>query len=52
MQISVLNKRYNIATDRYDNHAPVNAALNDLAIAYYQTAYELFEAHQFDLPAP
>ena len=51
MQKSLLNKRYNIATDRYDNHAPVNAAPTDLAIAYYQTAYEPIKAHQFDLPA-
>ncbi len=52
LQKRVLNKRYDPATDRYDNHAPVNTAMNELAIAYYQTAYELFKAHQFDLPAP
>ena len=48
----IVNKRYDAANDRYDNHAPANAAMNDLAIAYYQTAYELFKAHQFDLPPP
>ena len=52
LQKHVLNKRYDAATDRYDNAAPINAPMNDLAIAYYQTAYELFKAHQFDLPGP
>jgi phosphoglycerol transferase MdoB-like AlkP superfamily enzyme len=50
LQKQVTNKRYDAATDRYDNHAPVDPAMNDLTIAYYQTAYELFKAHQFDLP--
>ena len=52
LQKHVLNKRYDAATDRYDNAAPINAPMNDLAIAYYQTSYELFKAHQFDLPGP
>ena len=52
LQKRVLNKRYDAVTDRYDNQAPVNTAMNELAIAYYQTAYELFKAHEFDLPAP
>ena len=49
LQKSVLNKRYDAATDRYSNDAPVDAAMNDLTIAYYQTAYEMFKAHTFDL---
>ncbi len=52
LQKTILNRRYDAATDRYDNLAPANTALDDLAIAYYQTAYELFKAHEFDLPAP
>ena len=52
LQRSVLNKHYDAQSDHYDNDAPVDAAMNDLTIAYYQTAYELFKTHQFDLPAP
>ncbi|MGH8262858.1 MAG: hypothetical protein ACRET4_05235, partial [Steroidobacteraceae bacterium] len=52
LQKSVLNKRYDAVTDRYSNDAPVDAAMNDLTIAYYQTAYEMFKAHTFDLAAP
>ncbi|MBS0387168.1 MAG: LTA synthase family protein [Proteobacteria bacterium] len=52
LQKHVLNRRYDAQTDRYDDRVPVDAALNDLTIAYYQTAYELFESHQYDLPAP
>jgi phosphoglycerol transferase MdoB-like AlkP superfamily enzyme len=51
LQKSVLNKRYDPATDRYSNDAPVDSAMNDLTIAYFQTAYEMFKAHTFDLPA-
>ncbi len=52
LQKSVLNKHYDAQSDSYGNDAPVDAAMNDLTIAYYQTAYELFKAHKFDLPAP
>jgi phosphoglycerol transferase MdoB-like AlkP superfamily enzyme len=48
----VTNKRYDAATDRYDNHAPADPAINDLAIAYYQTAYELFKTRQYNLASP
>jgi phosphoglycerol transferase MdoB-like AlkP superfamily enzyme len=51
LQKSVLNKHYDAQTDSYGNNAPVDAAMNELTIAYYQTAYELFKAHKFDLPA-
>jgi phosphoglycerol transferase MdoB-like AlkP superfamily enzyme len=49
LQKQVLNKHYDAATDRYDNHVPVDPAINDLTIAYYQTAYELFKTRQYDL---
>lgn len=52
LQKHVLNRRYDAQTDRYENESPADAALNDLTIAYYQTAYELFKSHQYDLPAP
>lgn len=51
LQKSVLNKRYDVATDRYSNETSVDPAMNDLTIAYFQTAYEMFKAHTFDLPA-
>jgi hypothetical protein len=51
VQKSVLNKRYDPATDRYSNDAPIDSAMNDLTIAYFQAAYEMFKAHTFDLPA-
>jgi len=38
---------YDRATDSY-RPAPPNPALNDLAVAYYQTAFELFRAHRYD----
>jgi len=52
LQKQVLDKRYDAAGDSYDNNVPTDAAMNDLTIAYYQTAYELFKSHQYDLPAP
>ena len=52
LQRSVLNRRYDAQADRYENDAPVDAAMNDLTIAYYQTAYELFKSHRYDLPPP
>jgi len=51
LQKSVLNKRYDADSDHYSNDAPVDAAMNDLTIAYFQTAYEMFKAHTFDLAA-
>lgn len=47
LQKTVKNLRYDAATDGYRN-APPNSDLNALAIAYYQTAYELFRAHAYD----
>jgi len=38
---------YDRATDSY-TPAPPSAKLNDLAVAYYQTAYELFHAHRYE----
>ena len=52
LQKQVTNKRYDSATDRYDNHAAADPLMNDLTIAYYQTAYELFKAHRYDLLPP
>jgi len=52
LQKRVLDRGYDAASDRYDNDVPADAAMNDLTIAYYQTAYELFKSHQYDLPAP
>ena len=51
LQKSVLNKRYDRQKDAY-SPLPADSSLNNLAVAYYQTAYELFKAHQFDLSAP
>ena len=44
---TVQNVFYNSATDSY-RPAPPNPALNNLAVAYYQTAFELFHAHQYN----
>ncbi|MGH8239786.1 MAG: LTA synthase family protein, partial [Steroidobacteraceae bacterium] len=38
---------YDPATDSY-RPAPANPALNDLAVAYYQTAFELFRHHRYN----
>lgn len=48
LQKSVLDKRYDRQQDSY-TRLPLDASLNDLAIAYYQTAYELFKARKYDL---
>jgi hypothetical protein len=50
LQKSILNKRYDRQKDAY-SRLPADAALNDLAVAYYQTAYELFKARKYDLAA-
>ena len=52
LQKRVTDKHYDAATDSYENQVPVNGELNDLTIAYYQTAYELFRTRKFDLPPP
>ena len=47
LQKSILNKRYDYASNAYSSMSS-DAALNDLAIAYYQTAYELFRARKLE----
>ena len=47
LQKSVTDVLYDRATDSY-KPAPPNPELNDLAIAYYQTAFELFHAHKYE----
>jgi len=42
---------YDAATDRYTPAAP-DAGLRAAVIASYQTAYELFRSHRFDLGSP
>lgn len=44
---SIDNVRYDFARDGY-TPATANPELNDLAIAYYQTAYELFTEHKLN----
>lgn len=44
---SVRNVLYDRTTDTYRN-APPNPKLNDLAVAYYQTAFELFRSHRYN----
>lgn len=44
---SIQDVTYDRATDSY-TPAPPSAKLNDLAVAYYQTAYELFHAHRYE----
>lgn len=52
LQKTVLDKRYDRQQDAY-YPLPPDPRLNDLAIAYYQTAYELFKSRKYDLaPAP
>jgi hypothetical protein len=38
---------YDAATDKY-RPAPVNSPLNDLAVAYHQTASELFRERRYN----
>ncbi|MEJ0085828.1 MAG: LTA synthase family protein [Pseudomonadota bacterium] len=47
LQKSTENFFYDVATDSY-RRAPHNAELNDLAIAYYQTASELFHERRYN----
>ena len=47
LQKSTENVFYDAATDSY-RRAPANAELNDLAIAYYQTASELFHERRYN----
>jgi phosphoglycerol transferase MdoB-like AlkP superfamily enzyme len=44
---SVQDVYYDSATDSY-RPAPPNASLNDLAVAYYQTAFELFRERRYN----
>ena len=44
---SVQDVFYDAATDSY-RPAPANPTLNDLAVAYYQTAFELFRARRYN----
>ena len=44
---SVQNVFYDAATDSY-RPAPLNPGLNDLAVAYYQTAFELFRERRYN----
>jgi len=44
---SVQNVFYDVATDSY-RPAPPNPQLNDLAVAYYQTAFELFRQRRYN----
>jgi phosphoglycerol transferase MdoB-like AlkP superfamily enzyme len=44
---SVQDVFYDAATDSY-RPAPVNPYLNDLAVAYYQTAFELFRERRYN----
>ncbi len=47
LQKTVMNVRYDRDTDTY-TRLPDDPELTDLAIAYFQTAYELFAAHKFE----
>jgi phosphoglycerol transferase MdoB-like AlkP superfamily enzyme len=47
LQKTIKNVRYDRATNTYQD-APPNPELNALAIAYYQTAFELFRAHAYE----
>jgi phosphoglycerol transferase MdoB-like AlkP superfamily enzyme len=44
---SVHTYRYDEATDRY-SPAPRDPELERLGLAYFQTAYELFESHRYE----
>lgn len=48
---SVRTLRYDAASDTYDP-APADGQLDALAVAYYQTAYELFREHRYVPTAP
>jgi phosphoglycerol transferase MdoB-like AlkP superfamily enzyme len=48
LQKSVTHLSYDRATDSYSPTPHPDPAFDDLAIAYYQTAYELFKAHLYE----
>jgi len=48
---AVKNRRYDAATDTY-GPAPAAGDLDALAVAYYQTAYEMFREHRYVPSAP
>ena len=43
----IAHQHYDRANDKYTK-VPADPALDDLAVAYYQTAYELFRARKFN----
>ena len=47
---SVKNVRYDATTNSY-SPAPADPALDSLAVAYYQTAYDMFREHRY-VPTP
>ncbi len=47
LQKTVANKRYDPLTNRYEDQV-ADPGLNDLCVATYQTAYELFRARQLE----
>jgi phosphoglycerol transferase MdoB-like AlkP superfamily enzyme len=48
LQKTTTTVSYDATSDRYTRQ-PEDAALRDLTIASYQTAYELFKSHRYDL---
>ncbi len=48
LQKTISQVRYDAATDQYSPVTNQDPALNDLAIAYYQTAFELFRSGKYD----
>ena len=48
LQKTVSQTRYDASTDTYAPVPAQDAQLNELAIAYYQTAFELFRNRKYD----
>ena len=48
LQKTISQVRYDAASDQYATVPAQDAQLNELAIAYYQTAYELFRGRKYD----
>ena len=48
MQQRILRKRYDAATDHNEDSEAASPELDDLAIAYYQTAYDLFSERKLE----
>ena len=48
LQKTISQVRYDAATDQYSPVTTQDPQLNDLAIAYYQTAFELFRSGKYD----